>query len=530
MSLSRFRSIHLVGAIVAGLASGGCQTPWPGGGASRWDTSQASPAAGVSTDGRSATADAATPLPDVRLGSTSTGDEQAMVAVLDDLQQVGQIDPTAQQELLEQLRKTEPAMRPLVAQQFRASLAYHQQLAARSTAPPTPTTASGLVPDCLASPEREGGLETLGSLVDPRQLRGDTAYEDALAQATPAAIPVPGLDDAGAATSAPEVPRAFAAEPDSSPLAQREEVVARSMTSTMASFNANDGRLRGVEPAVLHTLSAGPAGSSAFPDALPAEEEERHSPPDPLSVTTDSRSNDAKADWRQLVDEAAADLSRRVPDSPQCTAEVHQHVSLRILELLAGHTEEALRPIPDISPAEQEYWSAQLFELATYLDHHARPDEKRRAAAAAVHLDEALAHLREVSALSVRNLSFCKQVYGYGVYEPCDSDSFAPGLQISLYAEVENYRSDSTEKGYSTALGTSYKIVNDKNERVDGGQFPDVEDCCRSRRRDFHIQYGLTVPKDIEPGTYRLELLVKDRLSDKIGHAYIPLKIGGSRP
>ena len=67
--------------------------------------------------------------------------------------------------------------------------------------------------------------------------------------------------------------------------------------------------------------------------------------------------------------------------SPASTAEVHQHVSLRLLRLLAGQTEAAMEPIPHISPAEQDYWSQQIFALATYLDHHSQPDDKRRAAA-----------------------------------------------------------------------------------------------------------------------------------------------------
>jgi hypothetical protein len=132
---------------------------------------------------------------------------------------------------------------------------------------------------------------------------------------------------------------------------------------------------------------------------------------------------------------------------------VHQHVSLRILWLLGGETEKALEPIPHIAPAEQDYWSRQLFALATYLDHHTQPDDKRRAAASVTHLDEATASLRELGALSLRNLTFCQNVYGYGSLEPFANDHFSPGQQVSLYVEVENYHSKSTEKGYCTSLG-----------------------------------------------------------------------------
>jgi hypothetical protein len=106
---------------------------------------------------------------------------------------------------------------------------------------------------------------------------------------------------------------------------------------------------------------------------------------------------------------------------------------------------------------------------------------------------------------------------------------FSPGQQVALYVEIENYHSKSTEKGYCTSLGSTYEVLNDHGERIAGGEFPDVDDCCRSRRRDFHIQYGLTLPERMEPGRYRLQLVIKDRQSDKMGHATIAFEIRGNR-
>jgi hypothetical protein len=233
-------------------------------------------------------------------------------------------------------------------------------------------------------------------------------------------------------------------------------------------------------------------------------------------------------DWRPLVDLAAEELALSVPPTPTTTAEVHQHITLRILRLLTGDTEKALEPIPHVSPMEQDFWSRQLFALATYLDHHAQTDDKRRAAATVTHLDEAVSSLRELGSLSVRNLSFCKNVYGYGAIETYEADRFLPGEQVTLYVEVENYHSRSTEKGYCTSLGSTYEILNEDGARVDGAEIPDVDDCCRSRRRDFHIQYGLTLPEKLAPGRYRLNLLIKDRQSDKIGQANVAFEIRGA--
>jgi hypothetical protein len=167
--------------------------------------------------------------------------------------------------------------------------------------------------------------------------------------------------------------------------------------------------------------------------------------------------------------------------------------------------------------------------LATYLDHHAQPDDKRRAAASALHLDEALDSLRDVGSLTLRNLTLCKKVIGYGAYEPYETSRFSPGQPLALYVEVENYHSESTEKGYITLLGSSYELLDDEGRRVGGDSFPDVEDICRARRRDFHIQYRLTLPAKIEPGHYRLNLTIRDRQGDKIGTSSVELDIAGAK-
>ena len=58
-----------------------------------------------------------------------------------------------------------------------------------------------------------------------------------------------------------------------------------------------------------------------------------------------------------------------------------------------------------------------------------------------------------------------------------------------------------------------------------GGDFPNVEDCCQSRRRDFHIQYGLVLPKTAKTGKHHLKLVMNDRQSDKMGSASIAFEI-----
>ena len=102
---------------------------------------------------------------------------------------------------------------------------------------------------------------------------------------------------------------------------------------------------------------------------------------------------------------------------------------------------------------------------------------------------------------------------------------FRPRQQVTVYAEVENFRSEPAPNGFHTTLASSYQVVDESGRRVDGGQFPEIKDLCLNRRRDFHMQFAIPLPERIYPGQYRLELIVTDLLSNKIGQQSIGFEI-----
>lgn len=238
--------------------------------------------------------------------------------------------------------------------------------------------------------------------------------------------------------------------------------------------------------------------------------------------------------WQEQLDDAIAELDASLVSQPRTTAELHAHFRLRALELFAGRPDDALRPIPGATPAQQDYWAKQLYALSAFLDEQTHGDDRKRAAAALVYLDQARDQLSELAVLEIRNLAFVQSVNGFGEYAMREETKFGPGEQVTLYAEVENFRSESTAEGYRTRLGTSYQIIDQAGNRVDHGQFPDVEDLCQSRRRDFHMQYGIVLPTRIYAGQYSLELIVTDGQSKKIAQQRLPLEIvesgGSSQP
>lgn len=551
MSLTRRKLLILILSCAFSHALLGCRTPWSG---ATDNSDAANPVPQLkrtTTPNKPLTPVSKATIPSPRTGSIVTpasvaasiealasqsGAEEAdLDSVLEKLQEVDDLDPAAHAQLMAKLQATKPEYWPLVAEQFRASLAYHEQLVAKENAKrdeaaaaianetspavgrATPlnrrhegSLAAPLARHPKASPTSSDSasfpLSATGrpstpirTLVDPRGIRADGTPDDLSPEGTPTTIALsPGHQGRNRAADEPAAPSEFVTQGATYPISSES----RSETDSPA-----------VLPVSLDTPIP-PTGTSQLENPVPADVTTK---PPPIG------------DWQELVAKATEDLSRRVADSPATTAEIHQHVSLRILRLLAGNTEKALEPIPHISPVEQDYWSRQLFALATYLDHVTQPDDKRRAAASVVHLDEAAANLHELGSLTLRNLTFCKNVYDYGAYDPYEQDHFAVGQQLSLYVEVDNFHSQSTEKGFCTSLGSTYELLDETGARVDGGEFPDVEDCCRSRRRDFHVQYGLALPKAIQPGKYQLQLVVRDRGSDKIGHASASFEVSGGK-
>jgi len=230
-------------------------------------------------------------------------------------------------------------------------------------------------------------------------------------------------------------------------------------------------------------------------------------------------------DWQVHLQSAIQNLEGSVQEVPGSTDEVTQHMRLRLLQLLAGNEETSFQPIPGATAPQQDYWNKQLFAVSTYLDNQRQPDDQRRAAGSLMHLDQARAKLAELATMQVRNLAFVDSVDGYGTYELHEEAKFHPGDQVTLYAEVENFSSESTKQGYRTRLGTSYEVVDKNGKRVDSAQFPEVEDLCQNSRRDFHMQYTITLPTRIYPEQYEIRLIITDQQSHKIGQASVPFEI-----
>jgi hypothetical protein len=196
--------------------------------------------------------------------------------------------------------------------------------------------------------------------------------------------------------------------------------------------------------------------------------------------------------------------------SPQTDEEIARHVYYRLLCLAAGRREEALQPIPGVPPAMQDFWTHQLYAIQLLLDGHQIADRRQRAAEAKRLFQEAAGKLAVAAPLVVRGLAFATEVQSFGCYGGLDKYEFQPGQEVLLYAEVENFQSLPTPKGYHTKLRSRYQIFNAEGQSVAEQEFPITEEYCRQMRRDFFIAYPVRVPQDLSPGQYTLKLSLED--------------------
>ncbi|MGL4511739.1 MAG: hypothetical protein ACRCT8_01500 [Lacipirellulaceae bacterium] len=425
-------------------------------------------------------------------------EQQALAQVLPELQALALSDPAAHNAALEQMARSEPTLWPLAVERAKSTGALRQQLAAKQQSSATETVATTGAPNAAGAPQPlaieaspESPVATKPMRVASRPTDGSTSPPTT----TPPATTLPTTNPS-AVTPATATQPTSAPAPAAAPVPQRIE---------------NHHYFGNASPEPSREPNATGAGTTIR--LVSATSDVPASPSAPARPTS----------WRSSVDTAISTLESSLVDAPG--DRTYEHARLRLLRLVADQQGPAVATIPGLPAAEQSYWSEQLYALATMLDTARRPERPMRVAAASHHQQAAAERLGELADLAVRNVAFCEKVYGFGAYEPIGRPRFRAGDQATLYAEVDRYRSESTERGYHTSLATRYRVLDSSGKVVDEGDFPDVEDHCLSVRRDFHIQYGVAFPESLAPGTYRIELEISDRLGQKSGTDAVAFEI-----
>ncbi|MCE5267823.1 MAG: hypothetical protein LLG00_08045 [Planctomycetaceae bacterium] len=425
-------------AVLASLAVSGCaSSPWH---AERDAATDVSVAAKPGTEPSSSTAVA-----------PNQGDAERLQRVMTELRQIGALDPVAQDKLLEDLRRSDPAIWPLVIEQCRATMAYRQRA------------------------QRQNGLAD----GDIKRL----PVEAAAAEGPPKQYPstcLPTTDE----------PNPW--------------------------WSKRPPTGAGQSPGGMTSQPPGGTSESAAPEMVtpPVVQAAYVAPVAPVGTG-----------WRGQLMAAIAAMEAETPERAGTPDEVAQLARLRMLYAAAGRREDAARPIPGAPAATQQFVAKELDGLGAWLDVERTPDAARRSADVKPALAEALGKLAETAALTVRNPAFCTEVISFGCAKRFEKYEFAANQEVLLYAEVENFASEATAKGYHTSLRSSYEIVDGRGACVAERKFAVTEEYCQNLRRDYFIGYHLRIPKQIAPGKYTLRLSIEDLMCHKTGQATIEFSV-----
>jgi hypothetical protein len=408
-------------------------------------------------------------FPPLGAAQSVTAHDADFAALAAEMQALGTLPPAEQQALLADLKQSDPALWPQLIRQFRAAMAYRRD----------------------QRPEA-GGQEAADRGVGDKRRVSDVPRNDVALTSVPAEQrTTPIAASVETAGGAPNPGSALATEimPSQPPLRPPLKAADRKAGELAVAAKLPDS-------ASIKAVAKVPAVSSAA------------------------------SDERQLqLTKAILTMEGESAGSTVAADEIARQVRLRMLYLAAGRRDDALRPIPGLSAAQQEFWTKEMYGLATYLDADSASDPQRRAAEAALHLREAAARIGELASPVVRNLAFCKEVTSFGVFKRFPKDEFKAGDEALLYCEIENLKAESTDKGYRTSLKSSYQILDARGERVAEQEFPASEDVCTSQRRDFFIPYFIWIPKRIDQGIYTLQLTVEDMQTHKVGQSSIQFSV-----
>lgn len=394
-----------------------------------------------------------------------------MQTVMNELRTLADEEPETHARLMEYLKGTDPAIWPSAVPYFRTILASQRQ-AESGNSPAAPDVGQAGTTANFPSKTREV----------PRRETVPTE------QISLAETPSP------AATDAASLPEGYPASPQNS---RPDQLVTDPSEVASASVPAE---------------STSTAIATPGPDHLPPYRAERS----PLEAD----------DWQSRLSAAIEMLESELADEPDTDQRTQRQAQLRLLYLAAGRRDDAMKPIPYVDANIQYFWSRECYGLATWMDAAREPDEAERARQARALLQEAVAKLSQSAPLVVHNLTFCRTVTGYGNITPLEKKTeFSPGQAIRLYAEVENFSSKTSEKGYHTALQSSYKILDSQGRLIDQHDFGPVEEHCRNMRRDFFTNYRFALPSSIFAGQYHLKLTIVDLNSNRTGESTIKFTV-----
>ncbi|MHC5540478.1 hypothetical protein ACYOEI_19830, partial [Singulisphaera rosea] len=166
-------------------------------------------------------------------------------------------------------------------------------------------------------------------------------------------------------------------------------------------------------------------------------------------------------------------------------------------------------------------WKAVTTALAVASGHRAADEHSR-----AVDIREAITTLEDKVPLEITELQLCRKVSGFGNFEPVDTNAFKAGQSLIVYSELSGIRYTQSGEAFRSNLSSRIELVPSQGGApVWTPPLDPAEDYCRHRRRDYFINYRLTLPDNIPAGVYDLKLIQKDEIAGHSTSSSLPVTI-----
>ena len=438
-----------------------------------------------------------------------------------ELQEAGAIDPAAREELIADLKQTDPSRWPLVIQEFRAAAAYRRRIEARAKEKQDGGSPEVASYHHAVQEDRRSGVPPLET---PRR---DAASTGNHADRDDYMTPLPDVPGVAIADNH----LALAPEPSLSGVANTAFSTGFSTGFSgghRASDKAGEAIAIPIEPPPLSVRlatsreeKAAPAGEASATAASSAA----LTPNTASNATGEKAVAVTQADWQSHLAAAIRSMESASASGSSGENDIALQARLRMLYMLAGRRDDAMRPLPSAPRATQDYWSSQIYGLSTWMDSERTPDPARRAAETKRILGEAVKQLGDSAPLTVRNLTFCTAVQYYGSFDAVKSAEFDAGQKVLLYAEVENFRTEPTPKGFHTSVNFSWQILDSGGNRAgDYVSATSAEDSL-TPKHEFFLTKWFYLPDSMPSGRYTLQFTVEDVLGHKVGQSSIELTV-----
>lgn len=174
----------------------------------------------------------------------------------------------------------------------------------------------------------------------------------------------------------------------------------------------------------------------------------------------------------------------------------------RLLDWIAG---------PETETDPPALWRTVLTALAT-ANTPTPVDEAKRATA----IRAAIEALEEQASPEITALVLCRKVNGFGSFEPIDSTSCKANRPVIVYCELAGVRYEPSGDTFRSRLAAQVEILSARDEKpISTHALGTAEDVCPRKRRDYYVNYRITLPKSLGPGSYILRLTQKDLNSDR---------------